>query len=77
LAHWLNEEERGWLISTLETERRLVEAKRKVSLWESFWNPKVLWLTLNYFGIVAASLGMLLFLPQIIKQLGLTNMQDH
>ena len=52
LAHWLNDEERRWLISTLETERRLVEAKRKVSLWESLWNPKVLWLTLNYFGIV-------------------------
>jgi ACS family tartrate transporter-like MFS transporter len=75
LARWLSEEERGWLISTLETERRLVEAKRKVSLWQSFWNPKVLLLTLNYFGIVASSLGMLLFLPQIIKQLGLTNMQ--
>jgi ACS family tartrate transporter-like MFS transporter len=26
-------------------------------------------LTLNYFGIVTAGLGMLLFLPQIIKQL--------
>jgi ACS family tartrate transporter-like MFS transporter len=75
LARWLSAEERGWLTSTLETERRLVEAKRKVSLWQSFWNPKVLLLTLNYFGIVASSLGMLLFLPQIIKQLGLTNMQ--
>jgi ACS family tartrate transporter-like MFS transporter len=75
LARWLSAEERGWLISTLETERRLVEAKRKVSLWQSFWNPKVLLLTLNYFGIVGASIGMLLFLPQIVKQLGLTNMQ--
>jgi len=66
----------GFMVAlTLETERRLVEAKRKVSLWESFWNPKVLWLTLSYFGIVTASVGMLLFLPQIIKQLGLTNMQ--
>src|SRR5215475_5145396 len=63
-ARWLSEDERGWLISTLETEWRLVEAKRKVSVWESFWNPKILWLTLNYFGIVTASVGMLLFLPQ-------------
>jgi hypothetical protein len=52
LARWLSDEERSWLISTLETERRLVEAKRKISFWQSFWNPKVLWLTLNYFGIV-------------------------
>jgi ACS family tartrate transporter-like MFS transporter len=35
----------------------------------------VLWLTLSYFGVSTASVGMLLFLPQIIKQLGLTNMQ--
>jgi MFS transporter, ACS family, tartrate transporter len=74
-AKWLSEEERTWLISTLEDERRLIEARRKVSFWESFWNPKVLTMTLNYFGIVTASLGLLLFLPQMIKQLGLTNMQ--
>src|SRR5215469_10210888 len=75
LAGWLKDEERSWLISTLETERSLIEAKRKVSMWESFWNPKVLLLTLNYFGIVGASVGMLLFVPQIVKQLGLTTMQ--
>jgi MFS transporter, ACS family, tartrate transporter len=75
LAHWLSAEECSWLTTTLETERRLVVTKRKVSLWESFWNPKVLLLTLNYFGIGAASLGMLLFLPQMVKQLGLTTMQ--
>jgi ACS family tartrate transporter-like MFS transporter len=75
LAHWLGDAERDWLITTLDTERSLVEAKRKVSFWQSFWDPKVLLLTLNYFGIVGASLGMLLFLPQIVKQLGLSNMQ--
>ena len=37
---------------------------------ESMWNPKVLLLALNYFGIVTASLGMLFFIPQIIKSLG-------
>jgi MFS transporter, ACS family, tartrate transporter len=74
-AHWLSDQQRTWLISTLEDERRLIEAQRKVTLWESFWDPKVLVLTLNYFGIVTASLGLLLFLPQMVKQLGLSNMQ--
>ena len=74
-AHWLSGEERDWLIETLEEERKLIEATRKVSLWESFFEPRVLVLTLNYFGIVTASLGLLLFLPQMVKQLGLTNMQ--
>jgi ACS family tartrate transporter-like MFS transporter len=75
VAHWLSDAERGWLIATIDTERDLIEAKRKVSLWRSFWDPKILLLTLNYFGIVGASLGMLLFLPQMVKQLGLTTMQ--
>jgi MFS transporter, ACS family, tartrate transporter len=41
----------------------------------SFFDPKVLLMSLNYIGIVTASLGLLLFLPQIIKQLGVSNMQ--
>jgi hypothetical protein len=36
------------------------------------WQHKIRFLPLNRFGIVAASIGMLLFLPQIVKQLGLT-----
>jgi ACS family tartrate transporter-like MFS transporter len=74
-ARWLSEEQRGWLTSTLANERRQIEELRKVSLLRSFWDPKVLLLALNYFGIVTASIGMLIFLPQIIKQFGLTNMQ--
>jgi MFS transporter, ACS family, tartrate transporter len=74
-AHWLGDDERTWLIATLEDERKLIETRRKISLWQSFFEPKVLILTLNYFGIVTASLGLLLFLPQMVKQLGFTNMQ--
>jgi ACS family tartrate transporter-like MFS transporter len=39
-------------------------------MWEGMYNPRVLLLALNYFGIVTASLGMLFFIPQIIKSLG-------
>jgi ACS family tartrate transporter-like MFS transporter len=61
-AHWLTEGERSWLINTLEDERKVIEAKRKVSLWQSLSDPRVLTLTLNYFGTVPARLGLLLFL---------------
>jgi len=74
-ARWLSEEERAWLAATLADEHRQIEAQGTVSLMRSFWDPKVLLLALNYLGIVTASLGMLIFLPQIIKQLGVTNMQ--
>jgi ACS family tartrate transporter-like MFS transporter len=75
LAKWLPTEERTWLSSTIDHERRQIEAHGTISLLRSFWDPKVLLLALNYFGIVTASLGMLLFLPQIVKSLGFTNMQ--
>ena len=45
-------------------------------LWKAMINAKVLLLAVNYFGIVTASLGMLFFIPQIIKSLGdFSNMQ--
>jgi ACS family tartrate transporter-like MFS transporter len=40
LAHWLSDDQRSWLITTLETERNLVEAKRKISVWQSFFDPR-------------------------------------
>ena len=43
---------------------------RTFSLWQGMFDQKVLLLALNYFGIVVASLGVLIFVPQIIKSLG-------
>ena len=71
-ATFLTTEEKTWLADRLLAERRgqgggadLQHAGRRCS------NPKVLLLALNYFGIVTASLGMLFFIPQIIKSLGI------
>ena len=69
-AKFLSEEERNWLVSTIAAERRATEAVRKFTMWEALYNPKVLLLSLNYLGIVTASLGMLIFIPQIIQSLG-------
>jgi ACS family tartrate transporter-like MFS transporter len=74
-AKWLTQPERDWLTGEIEGERRQVEAVNSGSVWRAFFDPRVVMLSLNYLGIVTASLGMLLFLPQMIKQLGLTNMQ--
>lgn len=74
-AGWLTPQERDWLAGTLAREKRLIEARHTISMWQSLWNPTVLLLSLQYLGIVTASLGMLLFLPQIVKQLGLSNME--
>jgi ACS family tartrate transporter-like MFS transporter len=69
-ATYLTAEEKAWIGARLEAERRAKEAVRVYKVWDAFFNPKVLLLALNYFGIVVASLGMLIFMPQIIKSLG-------
>jgi ACS family tartrate transporter-like MFS transporter len=73
-ATWLSADEKKWLAAGLAEERRQIEQQHGVSMMRAFWDPKVLLLALNYTGIVTASLGMLLFLPQIVKQLGFSNM---
>jgi ACS family tartrate transporter-like MFS transporter len=69
-AKFLTAEERAWLAAKLAGERKAKEAVRTFTMWEGMYNPKVLLLALNYLGIVTASLGMLIFIPQIIKSLG-------
>jgi ACS family tartrate transporter-like MFS transporter len=70
-AKFLTAPERDWLVARLASERKAKESVRIYSLIESLSNPRVLLLGLNYFGIVTASLGMLIFIPQIIKELGI------
>src|SRR5262249_32481335 len=66
-------QECDWLVARIAGERRAKEAVRVYSLFESMVNIKVLLLALNYLGIVTASLGMLIFIPQIIKTLGVSS----
>ncbi len=72
-ATFLTQPEKDWLSRTLDAERRAKEANGRIGLWQSLVNPKVLLLAFNYLGIVTASLGMLIFIPQIIKSLGVTS----
>jgi ACS family tartrate transporter-like MFS transporter len=69
-ARFLSEAEKTWLSTTLRAERRAKEEVRAFTVLQALFNPKVLLLSLNYLGIVTASLGMLFFIPQIIKSLG-------
>jgi MFS transporter, ACS family, tartrate transporter len=74
-AMWLTSEQQQWLAADIAHEQKSIAAEHNVSLWRSFWDPRVVLLSINYLGIVTASLGMLLFLPQIVKQLGVSNME--
>ena len=72
-ASWLTAEEKDWLAAEMERERREVTAAGEYTMWQALTNLRVLALAAIYFGIVTASVGLVLFAPQIIKQSGLSN----
>ena len=72
-AKFLTREEKDWLSAKLLAERKAKEAVRTFSTLGAMFDSKVLLLSLNYFGIVVASLGILFFVPQIIKSIGVTD----
>jgi ACS family tartrate transporter-like MFS transporter len=72
-ATFLTQEEKDWLSAKLLAERRAKEAVKTFTIWQGMFDKKVLLLALNYLGIVTASLGLLFFIPQIIKSLGVTS----
>ncbi len=72
-ASFLTREEKDWLSAKLLAERKAKEAVRTFGTLQAMFDPKVLLLSLNYFGIVVASLGILFFVPQIIKLIGVTS----
>jgi D-galactonate transporter len=74
-ATWLEPEERGWLMNRLDQERRQREMVRHYSVMQALLNPKVLALSIVYFGAVATNYGMSFFLPQIVKAFGVSNFQ--
>ena len=73
-ANWLAPDEKAWLAAELASERRAVESVRTYSMLQSMLNPRVLALAGIYFGIAAASVGLVMFLAQIVKELGLSNL---
>jgi sugar phosphate permease len=70
-AAWLAPEELKWLAGQLELEQRQRQAVRDYSVRQTIVNPRVLGLSLVYFGAVATNYGLSLFLPQIVKTFGL------
>ena len=74
-ARWLSAEQKAWLSSRLNAEIAAKQAVKHFTLAEALSSPKVIALSLIYFGFVGALYGMQFWLPQIVKAFGLTNAQ--
>jgi MFS transporter, ACS family, tartrate transporter len=74
-ADWLTTEQKAWLSSKLESEIAAKQAAQHLTLGQALASPKVLTLSLIYFGFVAALYGVQFWLPQIVKAFGFSNAQ--
>ncbi|NUU04002.1 MFS transporter [Herbaspirillum robiniae] len=78
-AKWLSAAQKQWLSATLEAERQRSGAGgapvREGRTWRIMFHPQVLLLSLVYAGTSAASNGLSLWQPQIIKSFGLSTIQ--
>ena len=74
-AKWLSPESKAWLLGEMEKEQKTVETGRRISVLQSLFSWRVLALGAIHFGQAGVSVGIAVFVAQIIKQLGLSNMQ--
>jgi len=73
IAKWLAPEEKTWLQTRLGEESRRIESAGRLTLLRAFSDPRVLALSMMYFMSVTANYGIVFFMPQIIKGIGLSN----
>ena len=72
-APWLPETEKAALVGRLQTERLTREAVQRFSVADALLSPTVWLIAVAGTGINAAAYGLILFLPQIIHALGVSN----
>ena len=73
-AEWLAPEERDWLQSRIDGESRQIESAGRMTLMRALADPRVVALSMIYLMSVTANYGIVFFMPQIIKGIGLSNM---
>src|SRR3984893_3548660 len=74
-ARWLATDEKAWLESEMQKEKGTLAQHRSFSVLQTLVNWRVLALAAIHFGQAGVSVGLAVFVAQIIKGLGLTNMQ--
>jgi MFS transporter, ACS family, tartrate transporter len=72
-ADWLLADERGWLQARLDSESRQIECAGHLSWTKALADRRVVALSAIYFMSVTANYGIVFFMPQIIKGIGLSN----
>ncbi|KPA99378.1 MFS transporter [Pseudomonas asplenii] len=72
-AKWLTAREKAWLSERISKEQRTIGASHGNTLRAALTNPKVFTLAAINFCCIVGSIGIGIWLPQIIKGLGISN----
>ena len=72
-ATWLSEPERRALSETIAAETAIKDRVHGLTLPEALTSPRILGLSLVYFGITTGLYSLTFWLPQIVKGFGLSN----
>ncbi|MGZ7882598.1 MFS transporter [Acinetobacter soli] len=73
-AIWLKQDEREWLVHTMQLENAGKDKQQHHSIIRGLANPRVLALAMVYFGTSAGLYTLGIWAPQIIKELGVSSM---
>lgn len=73
-AKWLKDDERTWLVETMNAERAGKSATASHSIWRGLADLRVLALALVYFGTSAGLYTLGVWAPQIIRGFGMSTM---
>ncbi|MDH0746869.1 MFS transporter [Pseudomonas sp. GD03842] len=72
-ARWLSAREKAWLDNKLSSEQASISASHGNTLRGALTNPKVFVLAAINFCCIVGSIGIGIWMPQIIKSLGMEN----
>ncbi|HTX23976.1 MAG TPA: MFS transporter [Steroidobacteraceae bacterium] len=70
-ARWLTSEEQDWLTGTLEMERSRLPSGASHAVLRALTSSRVLALSVCYFGVELALYGLVLWIPQLLSNLGI------
>jgi ACS family tartrate transporter-like MFS transporter len=74
-AKWLRDDERNWLVATMNAESAKKAGTASHSVWRGLADPRVIALSLVYFGTSTGLYTLGIWAPQIIKEFGLSSLQ--
>jgi len=74
-AHWLKAEERTWLVAEMARELAGRSSRSAIRVWPALCNPRILGLSLAYFGTSTGLYAVSIWTPLFLSRFGFSYLQ--